>query len=372
MELLKLDAYKTAKEFNAAWRSNKADIEGKVKENLENHNIPGAAVKLMTTALLAEVIITDLLVQIKKPEQQGGDSAKKLKFGLAINFGIPLSLLPGIDLDRVSLLIMSAPSNDFTFPERVKALGKPTPALEKASGFIEFKDAPAPDSSIKLGGVDDVGGVDWTFVTTKGARDVNKTDVNKTQIGKGNKSIEDTVTALVTDLKAVQSGKIAECEYEADGTRLKITYKTPGLKGNSFGLFASEADKLVRSAKTLEGGTNPLGEKATGFIEFKEKIADGSKITIGDAPEITLSAAPNPDAVRKTIENLVSEIEKNASKPKIAKYIYQASGNKLTFVAKEAGAAGNDATFLPASTSSLGFIQTLGQPDGGVDAPRAE
>jgi hypothetical protein len=357
MDLLKVDGYKseikTLKDFNAAWKSDRKGIEVSVRQNLEKKGIPGPAVKLMTTALLAEVVITDLLVAIKQPATQGAESEKKLKFGLAINFGVPLSLLPGIDLDRISLLILSAPENDFKFPEREKSLGKPIPLREAASGYIDFTDAPAAGSKITLGGTD------WGFL---GASAQSKP--NSTKITTGD--LPATLSQLAKDLgQAEPDGIVAQCSYAAEGNRLKVVYKEPGVKGNTFKLAADDNSHGTASGATLSGGTSPLGEKAAGSIEFKAPIPAGT-IAIGGA-DITLSAAPAEKDLNKAIETLVAEIDKtvaaNADKP-ITQYIYQASGKKLTFAAKDAGKAGNKNDFLPAKTA---FIETMSQPAGGVD-----
>ena len=367
MDLLKVPGadYDTLKKFNSKWRGGETErgkIEKAVKENLASKGIPGPAVKLMTTALLAEVVITDLLVAIKQPAAEGGESTKKLKFGLAINFGIPLSLLPGIDLDRVSLLIMSAPADDFKFPERVKSLGKPTPLRETAAGYIDFGKVPAPASKITLDGAD------WEFL--KADDQSNKPNSTKLKDGA---TVPDTLSQLAKDLTQTQEPKIAQCTYTADGARLKIAYKEPGVKGNNFKLAADKNSNGTPSGDALIGGTSPLGEKATGFIEFKPPIKANDEIAVGGAPDITLSAAKSAAELPTAVENLVKEIDKaaadkvNADKP-IAKYIYQASGLKLTFVAKVAGTAGNSDTFLPTGKT---FVEKIGQPAGGVDPPSA-
>lgn len=358
MDLLKVEGYDTLRDFNTAWRGGKQkEIEGKVKENLEKKGIPGPAVKLMTTALLAEVVITDLLVAIKQPATQGAKSEKKLKFGLAINFGIPLSLLPGIDLDRISLLIMSAPENDFKFPEREKSLGKPIPLRETASGYIDFPTVPAAGSKISLGGSD------WEFIAANAASKPNSTKLT------ARATVPATLIQLVKDLgQADPDGSVAQCTYAADGSRLKIEYKEPGVKGNTFALVADANSHGTASGATLSGGTSPLGEKAAGSIEFKPPIPAGDKITIGGA-DISLSAAPTDAELNKVVETLVADIDKeaalqpNADKP-ITKYIYQASGKKLTFVAKDAGKDGNKNDFLPTTNPAFAVMS---QPKGGVD-----
>ena len=96
--------------------------------------------------------------------------------------------------------------------------------------------------------------------------------------------------------------------------------------------------------------------------------ADG-KITIGGSA-ISLTAAPTDAELNKAVEALVVEIDKAAALPAndanpIAKYIYQASGKKLTFAAKKAGVDGNKNDFLP--TAKPAFVENISQPKGGVD-----
>ena len=100
------EAYPTFSLFQKAYNEFKAQAVGKdinaIKQldlylNVSKHlagKIPGAALHIMISAILAEVVITDLIFQ-RKEETIGQEkvTTTKAKLGLAINFAAPLVLL---------------------------------------------------------------------------------------------------------------------------------------------------------------------------------------------------------------------------------------------------------------------------------------
>jgi hypothetical protein len=293
--------------------------------HLKAKGIPGPAVNMMATALLAEVLITDLLVQIKPTENDIEKSDKIVKLGLAINFGMPLNILPGIDINRISLFIKSAPEAQFdkVFADDSKLAKLPAPArlMEAASGYIVFSNTPANNSTITLDNKA------WTFVNTDSDPAGQKT--------KRQKDAKATVVQLAKDLSDVTSEPIAACQYECaevDGkSRLVVKYKTAGMRGNAFKLAAAPASNGEASASALSGGTSPLGERACGSITFKSPIAADKKITIFNK-QITLISAATAADLTTAITDLA--VKSNIDLPN---YIWQADGSRLDFAAKKVG-----------------------------------
>jgi hypothetical protein len=326
----KTDTKYTAKQFNDLDQARK---ESEVITHLKAKGIPGAAVNMMATALLAEVMITDLLVQIEPAEENPENSDKILKLGLAINFGMPLNLLPGIDINRISLSIKSAPEAKFDkrFADGSQLAKLPAPArlMEAASGYIDFSGKPADNSTITLGGQP------WTFV---GNADSNPAE-KKTKI-QTDANVKATVVQLAKDLSAATEERIAACQYECaevDGkSRLVVKYKTAGVRGNEFGLAASDNPKSngkVSGTGKLSGGTSPLGERASGSITFKQPIGDSANIKI-----FTKVIPVNKAATAAELTTAITDLAKGLnSDTGIGDYIWQANGSRIDFAAKKVG-----------------------------------
>jgi hypothetical protein len=339
VKLLILDDYKTGKEFNDAWNAlnKKQEVQNKVIANLRAHGIPEPAVQLMATALLAEVLVTDLLFQYKseKTEEPKREAEKVVKLGLAIKFGMPLNLLPGIEINKISLLVKSAPEARFAevfSPNAPQLLPEPAPlpGKKEASGYIEFSKVPDATSKITLDGED------WTFVTTA-PNDGNKR-ITTIVAGK----LEDTVKKLAEDLNKVTSPHIGACDYScaaADGApanyRLEIQHKTPGAQGNRFEWIADAKANATASKGALTGGVSPEGELACGFVEFQKGITKDAPIEIFGVqlkfPDAAAEDVQVPAAVTKLVE-----VAKNADGV-LNQYNFQASGNRLDFAAKQVG-----------------------------------
>ena len=179
------EAYPTFSLFQKAYNEFKAQAVGKdvnaIKQldlylKVSTHltgKIPGAALHIMISAILAEVVITDLIFQ-RKEETIGQDqvTTTKAKLGLAINFAAPLVLLPNLAVRKIVLLIMYASNGDLEhFPVRdATQLPSPEPSSIPAAGWIDFGDhTPVENDKLILNGEE------WTFAR-KGTGDVlNKT-----------------------------------------------------------------------------------------------------------------------------------------------------------------------------------------------------
>ena len=359
IRLLMLKDYKDGDEFLTAYNADKTKppaqrvIPQKIKENLRERGLPEAVHNIMVTALTAELSVTDLLIQIKKDDSQG--ERKKLKFGLAITFPNALQLLPNINVDKLSLLIMHAPTDDFTFPPRPKELGEPTPLKEKASGYIDFADNPEDTGTITLGGTV------WKFVK-------EEPKALETKIGS---KLDDTLTALAADLNRWESPeKVKQCTYTADldAHRLNIEFKEGGLDGNDFTLATDDKSKGTVSSATLLGGTDPSAPKrlaappakrATGSITFKRKLREGDKITLNGVDFIFKDqpAGDNElkaDEIDPALDALVEKLGKSDNaKLKICKYEADKPGKQLKITAEESGDA-VEFTLGAGPTASLG------------------
>lgn len=332
--MLPSETYKTSADFKTAYRNYKSEIDKDKREAFQNtikthlgaQGIPTQLQKLLTTALLAELTITDLLIDIR-----GGDGAnipakKKMMFGLSVGFPDPLPLLPNIDVNKVSILIMNAPADDFTFPKRVELPSSvPLPVeAARATGSITFSDVPADQSTITLGGDT------WTF----GSGGPSGNQVAPTN------SLEGTLVSLASALNAASASNTAKCKYvaNADEKRLEITYKTVGVIGNDFIIAAGANSNGTPSGPTLRGGANDEQkklEKPSGWIKFSSNPAPNSKITLNgvDWKFVKTATTGNPETtidadLKVTIESLAQGLS-DFPDPKIKKCKYVASSNSL-------------------------------------------
>ncbi len=229
----------TATDFTAAIQKPTADPEKvaaltAVKTHLKDvAKVPDSMVEMLTTALTADLILTDLLIDQKKVE---GKEVNKYKFGIAIQFNSDMELLPSMKLKKISLLITSTPADDTNPPERTEI-----PALPSyASGTITFADQPADQSTITLGKTI------WTF--TAGAETGETTKIEAT--------LQETIKKLVDGLTASANADIAQFSYEAGGagTVLAIKAKVVGAAGNDLAIAASAESKGIASGEQLAGG----------------------------------------------------------------------------------------------------------------------
>jgi hypothetical protein len=359
IDVLTLPEYPSGADFQMAYAeykkkdattAAKTAFETKIKQHLTSKNIPAAALEIMMTALLAEVLITDLLLQIKSAPD-GEVTSKKFKFGLAIRFSKPLSLLPNIYVDQLTLRVLSAPRNDFTFPTPVKALeepaameaeetdsGKPAAVKKgaegrKARGTITFNRVPAADSVISLKGTD------WTFVAKA------PTQPRQSQTGLDPAA---TVANLVRDLSESDDPNIIACTYAADKNVLIVEAAKAGPDGNLTKLLVKPSANAVVSA--MRGGVGPT--KASGTIIFKQKPKIGA-IVVLNGVTFTFTDGSGTNEVKlepKTADcltNLLTKVKAVATTDADLKdYDYVASDGTLTISAKEAGEAGNDFTLV--------------------------
>jgi hypothetical protein len=360
IDVLTLPEYPSGADFQMAYAEYKKKdatnavknaFEAKIKQHLTSKNIPAAALEIMMTALLAEVLITDLLLQIKSAPD-GEVTSKKFKFGLAIRFSKPLSLLPNIYVDQLTLRVLSAPRNDFTFPTPVKALEEPaeTEAEEtdsdkpaavnkgaegrKARGTMTFNRVPAADSVISLNGTD------WTFVTDAPTKGQTQRGVDPAA----------TVANLVRDLSESDDPNIIACTYAADKNVLIVEAANAGPVGNLTKLqVKSPSANAVVSA--MRGGVGPT--KASGTIIFKQKPKIGAMVVLNG---VTFTFTPDGSGTNevkiepKTADCLTSLLTKVTAVATIdadlKDYDYVASDGTLTITAKAAGEAGNDFTLV--------------------------
>jgi hypothetical protein len=377
IDVLTLPEYPSGNDFQMAYaeykkkdatNADKNAFEAKIKQHLTSKNIPAAALEIMMTALLAEVLITDLLLQIKSAPD-GEVTSKKFKFGLAIRFSKPLSLLPNIYVDQLTLRVLSAPRNDFTFPTPVKALeepaetaveetdsGKPAAVTKsaegrKARGTMTFNRVPAADSVISLKGTD------WTFVATA------PTQPRQTQIGPDPVA---TVANLVRDLSESDDPNITACTYAADKNVLIVEAANAGPAGNLTKLLVkSPSANAVVSA--MRGGVGPT--KASGTVIFKQKPKTGATVVLNGVTFTFSADGSGTNEVKiepKTtgcLANFLTKVKSVATTDADLKgYDYVASDGTLTITAKEAGEAGNDFTLVaePASVFEIQAATLLG------------
>jgi hypothetical protein len=236
------DAYKKFKVFKALEEIKASDFYTKISAHIAKKGIPRQAIHIMMSAILAEVVVTDLVVQIKGVEPA---RIKRFRFGLAINFAAPLELLPTLAVRKIVLAIMYASNGDLEFPKRSENLPPPEPASIPAKGLIEFHKAPKADDEITLNSVT------YKFVAASTA------SPTPLQI-KISKAKEDTLETLIAALNESKNDKINLCKYElVDGTKISITAQAGGTEGNTFTLPA-DSDFLKSSGTTLAGGEGEL------------------------------------------------------------------------------------------------------------------
>lgn len=247
-------AYNEFKVKAAAARDVNAIKQLELYVNVSKHlagKIPSAALHIMISAILAEVVITDLIFQRKEETiGQAKVTTTKAKLGLAINFAAPLVLLPNLAVRKIALLIMYASNGDLEhFPVRdATQLPSPEPNSIPAEGWIDFGDhTPVENDKLILDGAD------WTFAK-KGEGDVLK---KTTGIGDDKDVI---LTELVKNLNELQDGKISQCKYKLEGTKLKIVAQAGGAARNSFTLAVNPVAVGTLSGATLAGGVGVLKE----------------------------------------------------------------------------------------------------------------
>jgi len=268
IDLLCPTDYATFSAFQTAYDAFKKAVPGKdataikalplyqtVLKHLTAKNIPPQALHIMISAVLAEVVITDLIFQRKEETTGQGRSQQttattKAKLGLAINFPAPLVLLPSLAVRKISLLIMYASNGDLTFPVRDTTLPKPEPDSIPAQGWIDFGDhVPAANDEISLNDVK------WKFVTGGGVSQGQKT--SGVEGGK-----DKALSLLVKSLNESEDKTISQCKYSLKETKLMITAQAGGAERNNFKLDAKwdgwKAD--MRSGATLTGGVGVLKE----------------------------------------------------------------------------------------------------------------
>jgi hypothetical protein len=300
----------------------------------------------MKSAMLAELTITDLLIDIES-EKDGKEGSRKMMFGLSVGFPSPLPLIPNIDVNKLSILIMNAPE-DYTFPKRVEL--PPPPPLAQASGSIAFAEQPTAGGAIMLG--DDT----WTFVA-KGETPTGR------QVALGD-DLGATLTALATALNAHGTGDTAKCRYAANPagapTRLDIVFKTVGSVGNTFTLGADEASKGKPAAKRLTGGAGEaIPACAAGSIRFNDNPKTGGKIALNGVEWTFGTTATKPeDAKVKIGEDVAATVAALAAalvastNPKIATCAYVAREATLLITAKQPGPDGNAFTLAALDKSN--------------------
>jgi hypothetical protein len=257
------DDYKTFSTFQTAYNEFKtkaavpsADIKNldlykNVLKHLKAKNIPSQALHIMISAILAEVVITDLIFQRKEETIGSKETTTKAKLGLAINFPAPLVLLPSLAVRKIALLIMYASNGDLTFPVRdTTTIPKPEPASIPAHGYIDFGNHdPVADDEIILNDVH------WKFVAGAEIDQVAKT----TGMAGGK---DKALSLLVKSLNESEDETISQCKYKLDGTKLMITSQAGGAKRNEFklgGKWTGFTDSS-RSGATLQGGAGELKE----------------------------------------------------------------------------------------------------------------
>jgi hypothetical protein len=132
-----------------------------------------------------------------------------------------------------------------------------------ATGYVDFKNNPTTGQTVTLGGQA------ITFKDT-GAIAANL-EVNIAQ------TAADTVERLALMLNASANTTIDDATYGADSIRLNVSFDTPGVGGNAFGVVTNVTGATV-SAATLTGGDD--GTSATGSIAFTVIPTEGKKITL--------------------------------------------------------------------------------------------
>jgi hypothetical protein len=353
LEVLLPEAFGSSAAFKAKYRryrdgdeAARKEIDETIATHLTDRGIPKQVHAIMKSAMLAELTITDLLIDIESGEGDE-EGSRKMMFGLSVGFPSPLPLIPNIDLNKMSILIMNAPE-DYTFPERVEL--PPPPPLAQATGSIAFSALPTAGGAIMLG--DDT----WTFVA-KGATPTGRQVALDDDLGK-------TLTALATALNAHGAGDTAKCRYAANPagapTRLDVAFKTVGSLGNTFTLGADEASKGTPAAKRLTGGAGEaIPACATGSIRFNGKPENGGKIALNGVEwTFGTSATKVEDAkvkigedAKATVAALAAALNASAN-AKIATCAYVAREATLLVTAKQPGADGNDITLAALEKSN--------------------
>ena len=364
LEIMLPEKYKTAAEFKAAYKDYKAattpaersPFEKVIADHLKGQ-VPPQLVNLVRTAFLAEPTITDLIIDIKTKESADGKksevTSQKMMFGLSVGFPAPLDLIPNVEVNKVSILVMNAPKDDFTFPARVNLTGAkelPIPP-RSATGHIAFTDNPAPNSTITLG--EDT----WKFVTG---------DATDDNLSLGS-NLDGSLTKMAIHLNARETGTTARCSYHAnlDEQRLEIAYRTRGFAGNSFRIAASPAANATTSGATLSGGfsSDESGEKveakARGTIAFSDQPADASTIKLNgvawtfskEAPKSNANASQLGDTAAATVANLASSLGQSAN-AKLKPCSYSAEGTTLTITSNQPGKEGNSFTIEATEASN--------------------
>ena len=344
MKVLLLEEYDRLEDFQTAYDKDKAlpvaerVLPGLIRKNLADRGIPAAAHTVMLSALTAEISITDLLIDIKGGENDT-PSRRRLKFGLAVTFPNALPLLPNINVNRLSLLILQVPADDEfeNIPQREPAFGELQPLKEKAKGHIAFTALPADNGTITLNGIH------WTFVSG---------EPQAAQTKKAN-TIEGTLVALARDLNRWDSpADVRKCTYTAHGKRLLIEFNEGGLDGNRFTIAADSISNGVVSAATLRGGTDPDAPpelpapkaKATGTIKITKKPAADTSVTLNGLKFIFKDKAADATGptdvfsgkdIDGALDNL-TEKAKTSTDPKLAGVTFESNKKTktLTITAK--------------------------------------
>jgi len=354
--MLPTETYPTSADFKTAYKAYKAETSETKRKAFEktiaDHvggKVPPQVENLLTTALLAELTITDLLIDIKAEDADADIKAsRKMMFGLSVGFPKALDLLPNVEVNKLSILVMNAPKNDFVFPERISLpTSKPLPVEPKqAKGFIAFSGQPDADGAITLG--TDV----WKFGTGTAKQ-------KKLTIGA---SIGGTLGDLAHRLNEVKTGTTALCTYSAnlEAQRLEITYKTPGFVGNGFTIAADAKSKGTVSGLTLSGGfADGERRQASGSLAFSGQPDPAGKITLNGV-EWGFSATAPADGdkasqigadVTGTVANLAKALAESDD-PEIGKCDYTANGATLTITFLKGGEAGNAFTLATNAKSN--------------------
>jgi hypothetical protein len=248
----------------------RAAFEEVIEKHLEEKEIPPQLRGLVRSAFLAKLTITDLLIDIKEGDGESAGS-RKMKFGLSVDFPDPIDLIPNVAVNRVSILVMNAPKNDFNFPARIALPpSEPLPVEpRRAKGSITFSDIPALNGTIKLNGV--------PIKLVKSKR-------NDGEVAALSDTLDDTLLKLARLLNAHGNAKIKLCRYSADleNRRLDITYRDVGFAGNDFTIEALDKSNGKASGPTLSGGfENTRPSQASGSITFVRLPVADDKITLG-------------------------------------------------------------------------------------------
>jgi len=343
--MLPTETYATAAGFKTAYKGYKAETDEAKRKAFEKtitdhvkDKVPPELANLVTTAFLAELTITDLLIDIKTADAENGvEGSKKMMFGLSVGFPKALDLIPNVEVNKLSILVMNAPKNDFTFPPRVALpTSVPLPVEpKKATGSIAFSKQPDANGTITLG--EDT----WKFVsgTARGK-----------QVPLGT-SLDGTLAEFANRLNKATTGTAALCSYRAnlDNWTLEITYKTPGFAGNGFAIAADGNANAKASGLTLSGGfADGERRQASGSIVFADLPSNTGKITLNgvdwgfsqDAPADGEKKSKFGADVPATVTNLAKALAASDD-PEIGKCAYAADGKTLAITFIAAGDAGN-------------------------------